>query len=179
MAILGLIGGLVLFVVAPRATQRTSAIVGMERGRALAIGVIGAAVIGFVLLCGSVLLKSPLRLPAAPFVYGAAIFGTAALMFGWLCGMAHVGELLQEKMGRRRSGAWYGQMAWGLLAFCLINLVLGSIQTFLGGIGLFFETLFALMGLGAAIISGFGADSNWLSIRMRHEASWFSRTTRL
>jgi hypothetical protein len=178
LAVVGLLGGLILFVMAPRATQRTSDIVAIERPRSMVLGIIGACIIGFVMLCGSVLLKSPLSVLAAPFVAGIDVVCAVILGFGWLCGMAHVGEFLQNRL-RGRAGSWYAQMAWGLLAFCLINMVLGVISPFLGGIAVFFEALFALMGLGAALISGFGADTNWLSMRMRREGSWFSRSTRL
>jgi hypothetical protein len=177
LAVAGLLGGLALFVVGPRATQRTSDIVAIERSRSMAIGVIGAGIIGFILLCGAVLLKSPLHVLAAPFVAAIDLACAVVLAFGWLCGMAHVGEFLQNRL-RRRVGNWYAQMAWGLLAFCLLNTILGIVSPFVGGIGVCFEALFALMGLGAALISGFGADTNWLSLRLRREASWFSRSTR-
>jgi hypothetical protein len=177
LALVGLLGGLVLFVVGPRATQRTSDIVAIERSRSMAIGVIGAGVIVLTLLFGSLLFKSPLHVLAAPFVVAVAFVCAAILGFGWLCGMAYVGEALQSRL-RHRVGSWYGQMAWGLLAFFLLNTLLGVLNPFLGGVGLFFETLFALMGLGAALISGFGADTNWLSLRLNREASWFSRSTR-
>jgi hypothetical protein len=179
LGVFGLLGGLILSVVAPHATRRTCAIAALERGRSLAIGIIGAAGIAVIVLCGSWLLKSPLHGLALPVIAGVDLLFAVAIAFGWLCGMAMVGEFLQERLRGHRSCTWYGQLATGLLAFCLVNLLLGGISSFLGGIGLFFMALFALMGLGAAVISGFGSDSNWLSARLQRDGSWFSRSSRL
>jgi len=174
----GLMSALIALIVAPRATLHTSETVSLEPGRCLAFGSIG--VLGMLLLLGFnyVLMASPLRVIWLPVGAGVATAGIAVLAFGWVCGMHHVGLWFSRRFGRG-SGSVYTHIAIGMVGFFLINVLLGGISSGLGVMGMFIEFGLALMGLGAALVSGFGVDPNWLTARMRGEVRWLARTPRL
>ncbi len=174
----GLMSALIALIIAPRATLHTSETVSLEPGRCLAFGSIGVLGMLFLLGFNYVLMASPLRVIWLPIGAGVATAGIAVLAFGWVCGMHHVGLWFSRRFGRG-SGSVYTHIAIGMVGFFLINVLLGGISTGLGVMGMFIEFGLALMGLGAALVSGFGVDPNWLTARMRGEVRWLARTPRL
>lgn len=168
----GLLGGALLLLVAPRATQQVASLVGLEPARCLAVGGIAAALGTVVSVLNAVIIKSPVGLLYAPLGAMIALAPLIALAFGWLCGMRYVGDIVARKLGQHGSGNLYSRMALGLGVFFLANLLLGALH--LPALGLTAELLAAVMGLGAALISGFGKDPDWLGARLRGESGWFS-----
>jgi hypothetical protein len=152
--------------------------VATDRARSLAFGLIAVLLLAPCLMLGAAVVHSPLGLILSPFVAAFALLCAGLLIYGWLCGMAEVGFLLQRKLGVRQ-GSWFAQTTFGLGGFFLVNLILGSVWKSLGVCGLAIEGLVALMGLGAVVISGFGADPHWLSARLNGELPWLARTPRL
>lgn len=173
LLLLGLLGGLVLLLAAPRATQQMTGALALEPARCLVVGGIGALGMLFVAFTDGALMHSPLGLLWKPFGAVVAIVLLLALAAGWLCGMRFAGDLVARKLGRADSGSLYGRMALGLGAFFLVNLVLGGISRTLGTAGLLLEALVSLMGLGALLITGFGSDPNWLSARLHGQTPWY------
>ncbi|HLV80301.1 MAG TPA: hypothetical protein VKT32_08455, partial [Chthonomonadaceae bacterium] len=157
---LGLLGGLVLWLIAPRAAEQASGTIVNEPARCLIVGGIAAGGLLFVALADGALMHSPLGLLWKPFGAVLAFALLLTLAFGWLCGMRYVGDLIARKLGRDGAGYFFSRMALGLIAFCLGNILLGA---WLGVVGMLVETLFALMGLGALLVTGFGSDPQWLS----------------
>ena len=175
----GLLASLIALVVAPRATEHTGEGLAKEPARCLVVGVVGAAAMTLALAFSYSLMLSPLGVIWKPL--GAAFAGLClgALGFGWICGMRYVGQWMARRLGRGGSVGIYLQCALGLGAFFLANVVAGGVHRGLGVMGLMAETLLALAGLGAALLSGFGADPNWLTARMRGEVRWLARSPRL
>jgi hypothetical protein len=171
---LGIVGGLILLLIAPRATYQMATMVSLEPARCLVVGGISAAAMLVALGFNSLLMHTPLRLFWTPFSWIVALAAALLLACGWLCGLRFVGDLVARRMGRAESqGRIYTRMALGLGAFFLLNLVLGAVG--IGGVGLFAEFVIALMGLGAFVISGGGKDPDWLGSRLRGETRWLTR----
>lgn len=169
----GLIGGVILMVVAPRATHQITGSVAAEPARCLVVGGLGAVGMLVLSLANAALFHSPARLVWAPFGAVVALAPLAVLAVGWLCGLRFAGDLVARRFGQSQNGSLYGRMALGLIGFFAVNLLLGALG--MGGVGLLTEFVFALMGLGAVLITGFGSDPDWLSLRLRGDARWFSR----
>jgi hypothetical protein len=171
---LGIVGGLILLMIAPRATYQMATMVSLEPARCLVVGGISAAALLVALGFNSLLMHSPLRFFWTPFSWIVALGAALLLACGWLCGLRFVGDFVARKLGRADSqGRIYTRMALGLGAFFLLNIVLGAIG--MCGVGLFAEFVVALMGLGAFVISGGGKDPDWLGSRLRGETRWFAR----
>jgi hypothetical protein len=171
LLVLGLLGGLILKVLAPRATGEVADTVGQAPGRSLAVGGIAALGLLAVLALNAGLMQTHtiFSLIWAPFGFLIAIVPLLLLIFGWLCGMRHVGDAIACRLGRSHSGGLYGRMALGLGAFFLLNTLLGGMSRGLGVAGLLLEFAIAIMGLGAVIVTG--KDSDWLGSRL----SWGRR----
>lgn len=176
--IFGMLGGLILHLVAPGGSRRISELVREDQGRSLGLGLIAAATMGAMLFVGSWLMHTPFQLLLAPFVAAVAIICIVMLGSGWLCGMAAVGRWIQMRLGRAE-GNWHTQAMVGLTGCLLLNCLLGAIHPYVGIGGMALETLAAIAGLGAAIRSGFGSDPAWLTTRMRGGGRWFTGTPRL
>lgn len=179
LLLLGLMSGLIGLVAAPRATQQASQVIGVEPGRCLAFGAVGLGAMLFLLSLSAGLLQSPLRFLWLPFGALLGIASAVALTFGWLCGVRQVGYLLARKFGKGDSRALYFNIAVGLGAFFLLNVFLGKINVGLGVMGMLLEFAVAILGLGGAIVTGFGADPDWLTLRMRGDVRWFARSPRI
>lgn len=174
LLLLGLVGGFVLLFVMPRGTQQTAALIALEPARCLVVGGIAAVSGLLVLTLNAGLMKSALGLVYAPFGAVIAIGLPVILACGWLCGMRWAGDIAARKFGKNDRGNLYARLALGLVAFFLLNSLLGMLHPWLGAVGLTFEFGVALMGLGAIVISGFGKNPDWLGSRMRGETRWFS-----
>ncbi len=175
LLMLGAVGGLVMLIAAPFSTQQVSKQVAQEPARCLAIGAIGAVGMVAVLFVSTGLRQTPLGLLWAPFHFVIALIPVLALVFGWLCGMRFAGDLIARKFAHNYDpGKLYNRMALGLVTFFLVNVVLGSLSYWMGGVSLLIEFLVALMGVGAMLITGLGSDSDWLTRRMHGETRWFS-----
>ena len=179
LLLLGLMSGLIGLVAAPRATQQASQVIGVEPGRCLAFGAVGLGAMLFLLSISAGLLDSPLRFLWLPFGALLGLVSCVALTFGWLCGARQIGYLLARKFGKGDSRALYFNIAIGLGAFFLLNVFLGKINVGLGVMGMLLEFVVAVLGLGAAIVTGFGADPDWLTLRMRGDVRWFARSPRI
>ena len=179
LMLLGGLAGFLALVVAPRATERTGESLTQEPGRCLVVGVLGSGAMLLALWFSSGLMRSPFHFIWLPFAAGFAGLCLGALAFGWICGMRYIGQKLAHRIGRSSSVGIWIQIFLGLGAFFLSNVVLGKLNQGLGIVGLLLEFALALTGLGAALLTGFGADPNWLTARMRGEARWLSRGPRL
>jgi uncharacterized protein YjeT (DUF2065 family) len=175
LLMLGVVGGVVILMVAPRAAHQVATQVTQEPARCLVVGGLGAVGILFVLLVNAGLMHSIVKYFWAPIGFVVALAPALLLAFGWLCSMRLAGDLVARRVAHiHTSGRLYTRMALGLVSFFLLNVVLGSLSPWLGGVGLLIEFLVALMGLGAVLITGFGADPDWLSRRLHGESRWFS-----
>ncbi|HZO87164.1 MAG TPA: polymer-forming cytoskeletal protein [Chthonomonadaceae bacterium] len=176
LLLLGLISGLVVMLIAPRAAQQVASAISEEPARCLVVGGIGAALLLVVVTLDCALMHSVLKLVWAPFGALILLAPVPILLFAWVCGMRFAGDLVARRLlGRaENSGKMYSRIALGLIAFFLACALLGSILPALGRIALLVECLIMLMGLGAMIVTGWGSDPNWLSRRLRGEARWFS-----
>jgi hypothetical protein len=172
--LIGLVGALVLLLIAPRATTQATDTLSFEPGRCLAVGALGAFGLLTVSLLNSIILKA-VGIFWSPVGTLIGIVSIVLLAFGWLCGMRFAGDLIARKFGRREEGSLFGRIALGLGVFCLAKLVLHSIGGWLGGGTLLLEAIFALMGFGALLVSGFGSNPDWLGARLRGERRWMSR----
>ncbi len=179
LMLLGGLAGLLALIVAPHATERTGENLTREPGRCLVVGVLGAGAMLIALWFNSGLLRSPFHFIWLPFAAGFAGLCLGAMAFGWICGMRSIGQRMARRLGRGGSLGMGIQIGLGLGAFFVANVVLGKINQGLGIVGLLLEFALALAGLGAALLTGFGADPNWLTARMRGEVRWLSRTPRL
>lgn len=175
LLLLGALGGVIILMVAPRAAYQVANQVTQEPARCLVVGGLGSVGMLFVLLVNAGLLHSVVRYFWAPIGFVVALAPALLLVFGWLCSMRFAGDLVARRVAQiHTSGKLYTRMALGLISFFLLNVVLSSISPWLGGVGLLIEFLVALMGLGAVLITGFGADPDWLSRRLHGESRWFS-----
>jgi hypothetical protein len=174
LLLVGLVGGLVALIAAPRATQQCATFIALEPARCLVIGGIAAALALVAAGFNAILLNSPVRLLYAPF--GMLVLGLLLLplAFGWLCGMRYAGDIVARRLGKTGRGGLYSRLALGLTTFFFLNWFLGSLHGFLGACGLLVQFIVALMGLGALIITGFGRDPDWLGARLRGESRWFA-----
>lgn len=179
LMLLGGLAGVLALIVAPRATERTGESLTQEPGRCLVVGVLGSGAMLIGLWFSSGLSRSPFHFIWLPFAAGFAGLCLGALAFGWICGMRYIGQKIARRLGRSGGIGMWIQIALGLGAFFLVNAGLGRINQGLGIVGLLLEFSLALAGLGAALLTGFGADQNWLTARMRGEKRWLSRTPRL
>ena len=179
LMLLGGLAGALALIVAPRAAERTGESLTQEPGRCLVVGVLGSGAMLVGLWFSSGLMRSPFHFIWLPFAAGFAGLCLGALAFGWICGMRYIGQRFARRFGRAGGIGMWIQIAMGLGAFFLINAGLGRINQGLGIVGLLLEFALALAGLGAALLTGFGADQNWLTARMRGETRWLSRNTRL
>jgi hypothetical protein len=176
MLLFGLVGGLILFLVAPRATEQATDTLASGSGRCLVVGAMG----GFGLLVASLVnamaMKSPFSLLWSPIGTLTGILTLIVLTFGWLCGMRLVGDLVAKKFRRYEEGHLLGRIALGLIVFCFAKLLLFAVGgSWLGGAALVLEAIVAVMGLGALLVSGFGTNPDWLGARLRGERRWLSR----
>ena len=179
LMLLGGLAGALALIVAPRAAERTGESLTREPGRCLVVGVLGSGAMLVGLWFSSGLMRSPFHFIWLPFAAGFAGLCLGALAFGWICGMRYIGQRFAHRFGRAGGIGMWIQIAMGLGAFFLVNAGLGRINQGLGIVGLLLEFALALAGLGAALLTGFGADQNWLTARMRGETRWLSRNTRL
>ncbi len=173
---LGLLGGLILMVGAPRATQRVSEAVSLSPGRSLAVGLLTTLGMLVVLAFNERLMHvSLIGLMWSPFGTLVALVAALIMGFGWLSGMRYAGNLIAKRLGRPASGgSLYGRIALSLGIFFAANVVLGSMSRTLGVASLTLECVVAVMGLGAAVVTGFGRESDWLGTRLRGEARWMN-----
>jgi hypothetical protein len=175
LLLLGIVGGLVALIVAPRATHQVASRISLEPARCLVVGGIGAVATVVVLSVNAGLLHSPVRYLWAPFGVVIALLPALALAFGWLTGMRFAGDIVARRFAHLNNpGRLYTRMALGLAAFFLAKVILGSLSIGLGMVVLLLEAVVALMGVGAILITGFGSDPDWLSDRLRGQARWFS-----
>lgn len=174
--VLGLAGVLVMYLLAPRATLLATEVVALEPGRALIMGVLGALGLLAAALLNALISRSPVGLVWSPVGVLVGVSLVVLLGAGWLCGMRLAGDLIARRLGWRSEGAVYSRIALGLLGFCLAKLLAYSISPWLGGTVLLLEAAFALMGLGALILSGFGSNPDWLSARSHRERHGMSGT---
>lgn len=174
LLVLGLLGGLILMVGAPRATQRVSDGIGSSPARSLAVGLMTALGMLVLLAFNERLMHiSVLGLLWSPFGTLIALVAAMILGFGWLSGMRYAGEIVARRCGRPTgSGSPYGRIALSLGLFFLANVVLGSMSRTLGVASLALECVIAVMGLGAAVVTGFGKETDWLGARLRGESHW-------
>jgi hypothetical protein len=172
--VLGLLGGLILMVGAPRATQRVAEGIGFSPARSLAVGLLTSLGMLVLLYFNARLMHiSVLGLLWSPFGTLVALVAALILGFGWLSGMRYVGDMVARRLGRAPgSGSLYGRIALSLGLFFMANVVLGSMHPTLGVASLTLECVVALMGLGAAVVTGFGKETDWLGARLRGEARW-------
>jgi len=172
--VLGLLGGLILMVGAPRATQRVSEGIAFSPARSLAVGLLTA--LGMLVLLafnGRLMHVSLLGLLWSPFGTLIALVAAMILGFGWLSGMRYAGDMIARRMGRAAGGgSLYGRIALSLGLFFLANVILGSMSRTLGVASLTLECVIAVMGLGAAVVTGFGKETDWLGARLRGESRW-------
>lgn len=179
LLLLGIVGGLVALIVAPRATHQVASRISLEPARCLIVGGIGAVATIVALSINAGLLNSPVRYVWAPFGVVIALLPALALAFGWLTGMRFAGDIVARRFAHLNNpGRLYTRMALGLAAFFLAKVILGSLSLGLGMIALLVEAVVALMGVGAILITGFGSDPDWLSDRLRGQARWFSWSRR-
>lgn len=174
LLVLGLLGGLILMVGAPRATLRVSEGIAFSPAKSLSVGVLTAlgmmVVLGFN---GRLMSIKVLGLLWSPFGTVLALVAAMILGFGWLSGMRYLGDVIARRFGRPAGGgSLYGRIALSLGLFFLANVVLGSMHRTLGIASLTLECVVAIMGLGAAISTGFGKETDWLGTRLRGEARW-------
>jgi hypothetical protein len=175
LLLLGIIGGMVALIVAPRATHQVASRISLEPARCLVVGGIGAVLTLIVLTVDAGLIHSPVKYFWAPFGAVVALAPILALAFGWLASMRFAGDIVARRFAHLNNpGRLYTRMALGLGAFFLAKIVLGSLSIGLGMMALLLEAVVALMGVGAILITGFGSDPDWLSDRLRGQARWFS-----
>ena len=174
LLVLGLLGGLVLIVGAPRATQRVSEGISFSPARSLAVGLLTALGMLVLLAFNDRLMHiSLLGLLWSPFGTLIALVSALILGFGWLSGMRYAGDLLAHRLGwPAGGGSLYGRMALSLGVFFAANVILGIISRTLGVAALTLECVIGVMGLGAAVVTGFGKETDWLGVRLRGEARW-------
>jgi len=173
LLVLGLLGGVILMILAPRQTQRVSEAIAFSPARSLAVG--GLTTLGMlvVLAFNSALMHlGGVGLLWSPFGMVLALAAAMVLGFGWLSGMRYAGDLVARRFGRPSSGNLYGRIAFSLGLFFLANVILGSMSRTLGVASLALECVIAVMGLGAAVATGFGRETDWLGARVRGEARW-------
>ncbi|MCW3097335.1 MAG: hypothetical protein JWL77_2953 [Chthonomonadaceae bacterium] len=172
--VLGLLGGLILMVLAPRATQRVSEGIAFSPARSLAVGMLTALGMLVVLAFnGRLMHVSVIGLLWSPFGTVIALAAAMILGFGWLSGMRYAGDIVARRFGRPTSGgSLYGRIALSLGIFFLANVILGSMSRTLGVASLTLECVIAMMGLGAAVVTGFGKETDWLGARLRGESRW-------
>lgn len=178
LLLFGLLGALIMQLVAPRAGRRTAERIESEPGRCLATGAIGALAVLTVLIFNGALMGSLVGIIYAPFGAVIALALAAILAYGWLCAMHTVGDFFAARSGRRIGDMLAARVAIGLLAFFVINSALGAmpggVGTALGGFGLALQTVVAMAGLGALLMTGGGTDPDWLEARLRGRARWLS-----
>jgi hypothetical protein len=174
LLVLGLLGGLILMVGAPRATQRVSEGVALSPARSLAVGLLTALGMLVVLAFNERLMHiSLLGLLWSPFGTLIALVAAMLVGFGWLSGMRYAGDMMARRLGRPvGGGTLYGRIALSLGLFFLANVILGSMSRTLGVASLALECVIAVMGLGAAVVTGFGKETDWLGARLRGESRW-------
>ena len=179
LLLVGLLSGMIALVVAPRATEQTGDAFAQETGRCLVVGALGMGGMVLALSLSYGLMRSPFSPIITPLGAAFAALCLAALAFGWVCGLRYVGQRLSRRLGRGGSLGMFLQFALGLGGFFMASALLGSVYRGLGVFCLSLEFILALTGLGAALLTGFGSDPNWLTARMRGEVRWLSRSARL
>ncbi len=179
LALVGLLSGIIALVIAPRATEQTGDALAHETGRCVVVGALGLGGMILALSLSYGLMRSPFSPLVTPL--GAAFAGLCltALVFGWVCGMRYAGQLLSRRLRRGGSLGMFLQFLLGIGGFFVASAVLGSAVRILGAFCVSLEFVLALAGLGAGLLTGFGADPNWLTARMRGEVRWTSRSARL
>jgi len=177
--LVGLLSFMIAMIVGPRATERTGELLHRDPARCLVVGTLGMAIMLLTLGIACGLMHTPLGILATPLGTGYGIVCLGVLLFGWVCGVRYSGQWMAHRLRRTGTIGLILQFALGISAFFVVNSILGSLNHGLGVMGLFVQLMLALMGLGAALLSGFGADPNWLTARIRGEVHWLSRTPRL
>lgn len=178
LLVLGLLGGVILMVGAPRATQRVAEGIGFSPGRSLAVGLLTSLGMLVLLAFNQRLMHiAPLGVNLgllwSPFGTLIALVAAMLLGFGWLSGMRYAGDMIAHRLGRpANGGSLYGRIALSLGLFFVVNVVLGSMSRTLGVASLTLECVVGVMGLGAAVVTGFGKETDWLGSRLRGEARW-------
>lgn len=176
LLVLGLLGGLIVMVGAPRATQRVSDGIAFSPARSLAVGVMTALGMLVVLAFNGHLMNIHvlgLGVLWSPFGTLIALVAAMVLGFGWLSGMRYAGDILARRLGRPvGGGTLFGRIALSLGLFFLANVILGAMSRTLGVASLALECAIAVMGLGAAVGTGFGKETDWLGTRLRGEVRW-------
>jgi hypothetical protein len=162
---LGLLGGLILLVGAPRATDHVAETIERRSGRCLVAGIGCFLGMLILMLVNSQILRIPLLGSLwSPIGALLAILVGTILAFGWLAGMRFAGDALAHRWGRSTTqGGLYGRILLGLGTFFLANLILGGMNRTLGIASVSVEFAVALMGVGAMFLGGFGKDAGWLS----------------
>lgn len=175
LLVFGLFSALIMMVIAPRSAHLVSQRISLEPARCVVVGGLSALGLMAAQFINVGLFRSPIQLLWAPAGFLFAVASVVALVYGWLCGMRYVGDFVARRMGQvGNAGGLYLRTALGLGAFFAADSLLGLISTNLMVVGLLAQVFVAIMGLGAVITTGFGADPNWLSMRLRGEARWFS-----
>lgn len=135
---------LLTFLIAGQARMETLAgTVSARPGLSLLTGL--GLLVGFVVLC----IVAAFMGPAAPFVYVAAALALAVTLLVGYTGLSYW-------MGRLLSKTWAPVVA--VLVGALVITLLQVVPLVL--------PVFALLALGAAVLSGYGSDTDWLSRQM-------------
>lgn len=164
LLLLGMLGALILNLVAPRAAAQASNAVGLEPARSVVAGILAALALGLVTFINAGMIQSPLGFVWAPVGFVVVSATLVLIGYGWLCGMRFLGDAIARRLGQTQSGAFFWRttlglmtcFVLGLLPFSPLNIVVTLVQTAL-----------SVMGLGALCITGLGTQSNWLGTRMR------------
>jgi hypothetical protein len=174
---LGLFSGLILLLIAPRASAQVAETVALTPGRCLAVGGLTAILLYAALaFSGKVMaLNNVVSLLWLPVTTLLAIGSLLLLVYGWIAGMRVAGDRIARRFGFPGSGPLYWRISLGLTVFFLANTILGGLLMPIGVLGLLLESMLALMGLGAAVLTGLGNDPDWLARRMRGEKRWLSK----
>ncbi len=159
-----LCGGIFAFTV-PVATRKVTEEATAEPVRCLIIGGITALALSMVAVLNANLMHFSIRILSlawSPFGFGVSVLLLASIAFGWVCGLNHLGGYVANRIGRSEEGTLLGRILLGASALFLASLVLGGVLSPLAVFTLLVQGLLAVLGMGAAIITGFGRDSNWL-----------------
>lgn len=169
LLILGLLCGGVLCTTAPVATRKVSNAIDLEPARCLIIGGAVAIALGMLMVFNANLLNSPMHLfnlAWSPFGFGLSVVVLGVVAFSWVCGLRHLGNYIAHRTGRESDGTLFGRLSLGMLALFALSLVVGSLMSPLAVLGLLFQGLLTVMGLGASVVTGFGREANWLGAYM-------------
>lgn len=152
--IVGLLCTLLCWLAVPRRVEEDTRQFPTRVGRSLLAGAAAGLAGLLVVTCFAVLLRSPIGVIASPIVVAVFLFASAAIVYGWLCGAAAIGEgLLRRLVGY--SPNWPASAMAGLSLLLVLNVFLGAASPGLGAIGLLAECGVAIAGIGVALESLF------------------------